>query len=66
MSILLKPGIGQGYIHTLCGVDVCVNVYGSMVIHTYTLVTETYKLISNVSRKSLGLISLSVKRRGLS
>lgn len=66
MFIFLKFGIGQGYIYILCGVDVCVNVYGSMVIYIYIFVIEIYKFISNVFRKFLGFIFLFVKRRGLS
>lgn len=66
ISIPLKPGIGQRYICILCGTNVGVNIFGSLMTDTYTCVAETHKLMSNVSfRKPLGFIFFSVKRRGL-
>lgn len=64
ISILLKPGIGWGYLHILCSVDMCVNIYEIKVIYTYTHIAETYKLMSNVSlRKICGLHFLFCKKR---
>lgn len=61
--IFLKSGTGQQYIHALCSIDVCVNIYE---VWWYTRIGEIHKFMSNMPfRKSWGLLSFSVKRRCL-